>query len=480
MNYVLRKMKVNIVVGGKAGQGPNIVTHILAESLIDYGWHVFYSREYESLIRGGHNFNTLTFSDSPVYSNESKIDILVCLDEATEKKHKTKGLILKGKTENMYYLGALFKVLGMDFKLLEEKLKKLKNFEENLRNAKDGFEKEKTRWNIYKKVKEFSFMNGSQGIAEGSIKAGLDFYFAYPMTPATPILFELAGKKPTIELENEIAVITAALGASITGAKTMVGTSGGGFDLMTESLSMAGMAEIPVVTYLASRPGPSTGVATGTGQGDLNLALYSGHGEFFRLVVAHGNPDECQELVSQAFYFSQKYKIPAIVLSDKHLAESFYSSEETPEIQESKKTTELIRYNSYEHTQSGEATEKAEQVKKNVERRLKKIGKEKFVMHKIYGNKNAKNLVVSYGSTKGAIIDALPDNFKFLQILYLSPFPDIKKELEKAEKIILVENSATGMLGDLIRKETGVEIKNKILRYDGKPFLSDELRGELK
>ena len=129
MNYVLRKMKVNIVVGGKAGQGPNIVTHILAESLIDYGWHVFYSREYESLIRGGHNFNTLTFSDSPVYSNESKIDILVCLDEATEKKHKTKVLILKGKTENMYYLGALFKVLGMDFKLLEEKLKKLKNFE---------------------------------------------------------------------------------------------------------------------------------------------------------------------------------------------------------------------------------------------------------------------------------------------------------------------------------------------------------------
>ncbi|MBU3913141.1 MAG: 2-oxoacid:acceptor oxidoreductase family protein [Nanoarchaeota archaeon] len=494
-------MVKSILFGGKAGQGPNILTQLIGEALVKQGYYVFYSRDYQSLIRGGHNFNVISFSRFLINSNESKVDLIVALDEKTREIHKNElkngGMIISGDgkdKDNMYFAGALYRVLGFDFKLLQEQLKKLRRFDENLKHAKEGFEKEarNIKINTCKLKNHKYFMNGSQGICGGAIKSGLDIYFAYPMTPATPLLFELAPKQEennflVLELESEIAVMNAALGASITGAKAMIGTSGGGFDLMTEALSMAGMAEIPIVCYLASRPGPSTGVATYSGQGDLQFARYSGHGEFNRVILAPGDAVECEELTSQAFYFSQKFKVPAIILSDKHLAESFYTSTLIPKITKSEKSTNLGRYNSYEHADSGEASEDAEIIKQGVERReknKKEIEKEaeKFEMFKIHGNKNSRNVIVSYGSCKGAILDSIKDlDVKFIQVLYIEPFPvKIKSELENAKKLVLVENSATGMLGDVIREKTGVEIKDKILRYDGRAFTSDELKIEIK
>jgi 2-oxoglutarate ferredoxin oxidoreductase subunit alpha len=316
------------------------------------------------------------------------------------------------------------------------------------------------------------------------------------MTPATPLMFELAPKQleknfMVLELESEIAVAMAALGTSMTGAKTMIGTSGGGFDLMTEALSCSAMAEIPIVAYLCSRPGPGTGVATYTGQGDLKLALNYGHGEFFHFAVAPGNPEESAELTSQCFYFSQKYKIPTILLGDKHLAEALYTIEKEGKITPSTKSTELKRYNSYEHTnnQVAVATEDAEEIKQGPLRRakiVKEIEKEaeKFEMYKTFGKKDSKNIILSYGSPKGAILDAIHGlDVKFIQILYLSPFPTkIKDELKNAKTILLVENSSTGELAGVIAKKLQIKIpiENKILRWDGRPFFSDELQEEIK
>lgn len=492
-------MRVNILVGGKAGTGPNILTHLIAEALVERGYYVFYSRDYESLIRGGHNFNVLTFSDEETYSNDSKIDILVCLDENTEKKHKNNlkkdGVLLKGEKDNMYFAGRVFKLLCLEFSVLDNALKKLgKRYEENIKDAREGYNDEKKEvckiTNLGKK--KFSFSNGNRAIADGAIKSGLDVYYAYPMTPATNVLSELAEKQIennilVLELENEIAVINAAIGSAITGAKAMVGTSGGGFDLMTEALSMTGIAEIPLVAYLSQRPGPGTGVATYTGQGDLQMARNFGHGEFFRMVLAPGDCVEAGELTSHAFYFSQKYKIPSVILGDKHLAESFYTSTENPKIIKSEKSVKLGRFNSYETDSLGCATENPEIIKKNVEGRKKKTKEiekeaEKFSMFKVFGKGN--NVIVSYGSTKGAILDAIKEikNVKFVQILYIEPFPEkIKKEIE-GKNIILVENSATGMLAQVLSEKTGIFIdeKNKILRYDGRPFLADELREEIR
>lgn len=491
-------MKGNILFGGKAGQGPNFLTHLLGEALIKNGYYVFYSRDYQSLIRGGHNFNVLTFSDEPVYSNDKKLDILVALDENTEKLHrdnlKSDGILLEGDYSNVYFAGMLFKILGLDFKTLEDYLRSKDKFQENLEEAKKGYENAVITIQIPKvNPKKFNFINGNQAIAEGAIKSGLDIYYAYPMTPATTILAELAEKQEknlflTLELENEIAVINAAIGSAMTGAKAMVGTSGGGFDLMTESLSLTGIAEIPMVIALIQRPGPGTGVATYNGQGDLQMARHSGHGEFNRIVVAPGDPKEAEELTSQAFYFSQEFKIPAIILGDKHLGESFYTIGGVPVITSSKKSTEMKRYNSYEVDANGSATEDAKLIRDNINERQSKardIQREasRFEQYKTFGKEDSENVILSWGSPKGAILDAMKDlDCKFIQIIYIEPFPKDLKKLIENKNIILVENNSTAPLADVVAEKTGIfiEDKNKILRYDGRPFLCDELKKEIE
>ena len=492
-------MRYNILIGGEAGQGPNVLTQIIGEALIENGNYVFYSRDYQSLIRGGHNFNILTFSEEPVCSNDSKIDILVCLDSKTEEMHKKNlkkdGIILKNSDENMYYAGRIFKLLCLDFKLLEKSLKKLeKNFDENMKDAKKGYEEETKhicKIMNHKKGEHHNFLNGNQGVSQGAVKSDINIYYAYPMTPATPILNELAVEKnvKVIELENEIAVINAAIGSSILGKNVMAGTSGGGFDLMTEALSMTGISEIPMVVYLSQRPGPGTGVATYTSQGDLNLAQGFGHGEFSRILVAPGDPKEAEELTNQAFYLAQKFKIPSIILGDKHLAESFYTINEKSSIIKVKNETPFGRYNSYEKDSYGSSTEDANIIKANIEKRLKKIEEikketERFSRFSIYGKQNSKNIILGWGSTKGVIIDSINDlDVEFLQVKYIDPFPaeEIKKKLS-GKNIILIENSSRGQLAEIIANKTGISIenKNKILRYDGRPFLADELREEIK
>lgn len=491
-------MKYNILFGGKAGQGSNVLTHILAETLAEEGYYVFYYRDYQSLIRGGHSFNVLTFSDKPVHSNESKYEIIVALDEDTIEKHKSDlkkgGVIISGKYPNMYFAGRMYKALGLSFELLNKKLKEMKRYEDNLAQAKSGYNESENNFEI-KKVPKITrtFSSGSVAVADGAIKSGLDNYFAYPMTPATAVLGELAQKQKkyghlVLELENEIAVANAGAGSAITGAKTMVGTSGGGFCLMTEVLSMCGISRIPLVFYLAQRAGPASGVATYTAQADLQMARHSGHGEFSRLVLAPGDPVEAEELTSQIFYLTQKFKVPGILISDKHLAESYFTTEKKPVITKVGHLTKFGRYTSYEQDpKTGSGTEDAKIVKKNVEERLKKAKLlaqecEKFSGYKVYGKKDSKNVIVFWGSTKGAILDAIKDlDVCAIQILYVEPFPlKVGAILEKKKKIVSVENNATGQLCSIIREETGVLIGEKILRYDARPFLCDELRDEIK
>jgi len=236
------------------------------------------------------------------------------------------------------------------------------------------------------------------------------------------------------------------------------------------------------------RPGPATGVATYTSQGDLKLALNSGHGEFNRIVLIPGDPKECEEITNQAFFLSHKFKTPSIILSDKHLSESIYSITEKPSFIKAESKTSLERYNSYEKDKEGSATENPEIIKNNIEERLK-IKKEivreakKIPQYKLYGDKNAKNIIISCGSTKGAIIDSIKElnNVFFLQLLYLEPFPDIE-EMIKDRNVLIIENNSTAQLADIIQCNTQIKIqeKNKILRYDGRPFFHDELKEEIK
>ena len=335
-------------------------------------------------------------------------------------------------------------------------------------------------------------------MAQGAINSKLDLYFGYPMTPTTNAMHELASSQLkyghlVFQPEGEISVANMALGASFAGAKVMIGSSGGGYDLMTEAISFQGMSEIPLTVYLGSRGGPSTGLPTYTLQGDLDLALRSGHGEFPRVVVAPGNPKETIEKVNEAIYLSQKYGVLSIVLTDKHLAECEFSSSEKinkPLAISVKRDVPgekvIVRASSYEHDENGFTTEDGEIAKRNADKRIakyKKIKEEckKFEMIKIHGKKNSKNLIIAWGSTRGAILDAINGlDFKFLQVLYVKPLSDeIRKEILRAKKVILVENNVTGQLGRLIREKTGIKIEKRILKYDGRPFTSDELKKEI-
>jgi len=491
-------MRYNLLFGGAAGQGPNVITNLLGKALIKQGYFVFYSRDYQSVIRGGHNFNVLTFSDKPVNSNDSKYDFIICLDAKTKiihsKQLKENGKIIEGNEGNIFFAGRIFKILGLDLKILVEELKEIPNYEQNVVQAKKGWESEEKIIEVKKlNPKKVEFMNGSEGISRGAIESGLDVYLAYPMTPATEVLTILAQKQKeknffVFEPENEIAVINAGVGSAMTGAKVMVGTSGGGFDLMTETLSLIGVAQIPLVIYLSQRPGPGTGVPTYTAQGDLQTARFAGHGEFNRVVLAGGDPFDAQELVSEAFYFAQKYKIPVIFLGDKHLAESYFTIERKPHIAKSKKSVKLRRYSSYETNEEGSSTEDPEIINKIIQKRKQvKIEIEKeakmFSMFEEFGNKNSQYLIISWGSTKGVIKDATQglkcQNF---HLKYLEPFPEKIKELIKKKKIIVIENNATGLLCELIAQKTGriINENEKILRYDGRPFLADELNSEIK
>jgi len=505
-------MRLNILIGGKAGQGINKVSGIVSKTLINNGYFIFNYRDYPSVIRGGHNFNILSISDKKIASHESKLDGIIAMDENTKKIHRSelkkngfvvdyKEFLKFGINLNISLSGALIKILGIEKKALMDQVKNsLKNkssFEASLKAAEEGYNSQEKKYNLKKLNNKLSLSSGSEAVAIGAINSKIDLYFGYPMTPSTNALHELASRQinnnfMTFQPESEISVVNMALGASFAGAKVMIGSSGGGYDLMSEGLSLQGQSEIPLVVYLASRVGPATGIPTYTMQGDLDIALRAGHGEFPRVVIAPGDPTEIIEKVNESFHLANKFNCLVILLSDKHLAESEFSSNVKANKPLAIRVTRkvpgegIVKASSYEHDEYGLTTESADLALKNANERLEKYEKikkesKKFEMIKIHGKKDSKNLIIGWGSTKGAILDAIRDlDFKFLQVLYMKPMSNqIKKEMLKAKKVILVENNLTGQLGRIIREKTGLKIEKRILKYDGRPFRSDELKKEL-
>jgi len=503
-------MRCNFLIGGKAGQGVNKISEIFSDILVEQGYFIFNYRDYPSLIRGGHNFNIISVSNEPIKSFESVLDGILALDKKTIELHKKNlkkngfvvydgGFEKFGRNMNIALLGVLIKILGIDKKAFVEKIKK--EFDEKaVKVGEEGFKSQEKKFEFKKLKKKISLMSGSKAVALGALNSDLNLYIAYPMTPATGVMHELAAEQSkknlmVFQAENEIAVANSALGAGFAGAKVMIGSSGGGFDLMCEALSFQGQSEIPLTIYLAMRPGPGTGVPTYTSQADLDIALRGGHGEFPRVVVAPGDALECFKTTNEALYLANKFNILSIIISDKHLAESQYSfSEKIPEalkipINRKIPSQGFVKASGYEHNKFGYTTEDTEIIKKNAEARKEKYQQlkkacEEFKMYKIYGNKTSENLIISWGSTKGAVLDAIKNlDCKFLQIIYIKPISNkIKKEVEKSSNVILIENNVTGQLGRLLREKTGFSIpeKNRILKYDGRPFTSNELKKEIK
>ena len=444
-------------------------------------------------------------------------------------------------TRNVVALGGVAYLLEMDLKLFNQQLaeefgdKGVKVVEMNKKAARLGYEAaRKSKARTYKlnfnnrKVGKSFIMTANEATAYGMIQAGCKLYAAYPMTPATSIMHLLAAKQrehglTVHQTEDEISAIGVAIGASAVGVRSATGTSGGGFALMVESVGLAAMTETPLVIIESQRPAPASGMPTWTEQGDLKFIINASHGEFPRIVIAPGDAEEAFYMIQDAFNLAEKFQLPVLFVLDKVLSESDFVAEDL-EINrvrikregfigddELERIRDYKRYeitksgisrralpgqaggvhviNSDEHDEYGYSTEESEARIKMMDKRFKKLEviTSDLPEPKLYGPGIADLTIVGWGSVKGAIADAISDlgedrKVNFLHLAYIWPFPGrrVKKILANAKNILLVENNKTGQLGDLIRQETGVEIKNRIFKYDGRPFFREEIVREIK
>jgi 2-oxoglutarate ferredoxin oxidoreductase subunit alpha len=373
-------------------------------------------------------------------------------------------------------------------------------------------------------------IEGNQAIALAAIASGCRFYAAYPMTPSTGILTYMANKAEEYGLvveqaEDEISAINMALGASFAGVRSMTGTSGGGFALMVEGMSLAGMTETPVVVVLAQRPGPATGFPTRTEQSDLLFGLFAGHGEVPRIAFAPGTPEQAFRAVSKAFDLAEKYQVPAVIFTDQHYADSRWTLDgidpagfachdyrvrgeafaALPEYRRHAYTDSgvsplavpgdapyVVVTDSDEHDQEGHIVEDAETRLRMVDKRLLRklpLIRDEMDPPALYGSDAPEVVLVGWGSNYGVMreaVDALAPEREAAMLHFsdIWPFPAPERQgfldtLRVAKKAICVENNATGKLAWLIRAETGFEFDARINRYDGRPFTLEGLLGEI-
>lgn len=453
----------------------------------------------------------------------------------------------KGDTvmRNTVALGAMTALLGLDFASIGEVISSqfYKKGEETVKHntgiAKAGYEyvrknyPEESQYVLSKTSrKEISLLLGaSEAIGIGAVRSGMKFAAIYPMTPINAVITFLAQFKDKYGIvykqpEDEIAGINMAIGTSIAGVRSMVATSGGGFALMEEGLAFAGIAEVPLVIDLGMRVGPASGMPTWSEQGELRFAIHAGHGEFLRVVLAPGDAGEAYEAAIQAFQLADKYQIPVFILTDKYLNESQFC-EDLKYFQQKVKlyrgklisasdlqnTKDFKRYsldtrdgvsfrslpgmknghynaNSYEHDEYGFSTEDPHVRTDMVNKRAKKIiSIQKDVRPPaVYGDNDSDITIVSWGSTKGVILEALKmmkeKNIKvrFLHYTWVYPFPkEATIELLRGTKrIIDIENNSTAQFASLLAEHTGIELNEKILKYDGRPFYPEEIVDKIK
>ncbi len=540
------------LVGGKAGEGVKKTGSVAAGLLTSLGRHVFRMDDYQSLIRGGHNFTVVSSAARPVTSHYMRADLVVALDKRSYDQHadhvadggvlvynsdtlsSARGVGLPLTTEAKKFpnpqlrLGvgavvALATAVGFDEEGIRSLVKKgyRRELEENTAYALriHGLAREKIprRFDLERGDVTRGAITGNQAIALGAVASGLDIYYAYPMTPVSPILHFLAAHDKelgvvTVQPENEIAVINMAIGSVFAGARAMLGTSGGGFALMEEAFSLAGMAEAPLLCVLGSRPGPSTGLATYTEQGDLNFAIHQGHGEFPRIVASPGTIDEAFHLTGEMLDLVWRFQTPGILLTEKHLAESALTPGMDPQNAKWPQAlmyeegdykryldTEdgvspllfppsnmMIKWNSNEHDETGITTEEPGLTVKMHDKRARK-GKNltehlrKIRTVNVYGDRGP--LVFTYGSTTMSVLEALRAlsiEATVIQPVYLEPLPVWALESYRGSRAVVVEQSSTGQFASLLGERAGIEAAANIRKYDGRPFDPEELAAEIE
>ena len=545
-------MDYNILVGGKAGQGMDTFAVLLERVLQRLGFNVYAHSDYMSRVRGGHNFFYIRFSDKELYSYSPNVDVIFALDEETVEIHNSKlkkdGIIIADNdiakekdiihlplnmtairlknimVANTVGLGAILKYFGLPIDIsIEALIDELndKIAQVNIEAIEEGYTLLDTKYNIKALNNEKILINGNQAVGVGAIAAGVKFYCGYPMTPSTGVLNYIAEHSDEFEIavdqvEDEVAALNMALGAAYAGVRAMTGSSGGGFALMVEALSLAGMIEVPVVVINVQRPGPATGFPTRTEQADLQFMIHAGHGEFPRMIMAFRDAEDAFYQTFRAFNIAEKYQIPVLLMSDQYLADSVVSKKPfdfnnikieryihneftdgvykrykltedgiSPRILPGKIEGQTVLVDSDEHDEWGNITESAQIRIKMVDKRLNKFEKLKEDVEEPWfiGRVHPENLIVCWGSTYGAVKEAVDklnaEGVSVGALVFGDIWPFPTKNLTElsltAKKIIDVEQNATAQLDNLMRQEALIKSTDKILKYDGRPFSGEEV-----
>jgi 2-oxoglutarate ferredoxin oxidoreductase subunit alpha len=583
-------------IGGQAGEGIDSTGEIFAYSMARAGLNIYTFREFPSRIRGGYTGYEVRMSPTRrLQARSNSIDLLVAFDQetisanlrelspgaaiiydsSTFQPSLPEGLDLRpygvpmaeiardlGNVimKNMVSLGVTAGLLGFSAEHLYKGIsmrfgRKGKDVVEANRRAierglqhaasmdkEDGFELE-----VPADAEPKVLLSGNDAIGFGALVAGCRFYAGYPITPATEILEWLSPRLPkyggvVIQAEDEIAAITSAIGAGYAGVRAMTATSGPGFSLMTEALSLAGMSEVPVVIVDAQRAGPSTGLPTKPEQSDIGHVLYGSHGDFPRIVLTPGSVVDCFYLTGEAFNLAEIYQCPVILLTDQSLSASKVSvrpEDVDPErikvergaildeeqlkailagpvgtasnggsmftryaITEngvSPRTLPGVRYglytaNSNEHDETGHTTENPAMRVRMMEKRLRKLssptnGHSLNPGVEVHGPQDASVTVFGIGSVLGPVLEAMEalqregKRVRYVQLKVLSPFPTRQlDELALDGKMLTVEHNATGQLARVLRSELGLsrdELKS-LLKFNGTPFKPREVYEALK
>jgi 2-oxoglutarate/2-oxoacid ferredoxin oxidoreductase subunit alpha len=555
---------VSLVLAGEAGQGIQTIEHMLTRVLHAGGYNVFATKEVMSRVRGGCNSSEIRVTARPAGAFVDRIDVLVPLDPEAFPHlgdRVTPQTALLGERErfpdrdtmldvpftrigkeagnalfaNTAAVGTLLGVMDVPFAGLEAFLprhfkgKDPAVVEGNVRAGRAGYARGRAlaedgalRIAVAPAADRdaLCFLSGADAVGLGALAGGCNVVSSYPMSPSTAVLTFMARhaarcKTVVEQAEDEIAAVNMALGAWYAGARAMVTTSGGGFALMTEGMSLAGMIESPLVVHLAQRPGPATGLPTRTEQGDLDLALYAGHGEFPRVLLAPGSAEQAFALSRRAFELADRFQVPVVILTDAFLMDSMFrvpppdvdTATEAPCIVETgagyaryRLTPDglsqrgvpgygagLVCVDSDEHDEAGRITEDAGMRTRMVDKRLARfdalVGA--AVAPARIGPEDAPTLLVGWGTTyhpvREALLRAGRDDIAFLHFPQVYPLPcGTAKLLRSARRLVGIENNATGQFARLIRRETGIAMHRSIRKYNGFPFSVEDIEQALE
>lgn len=556
---------LTLVLSGSAGQGLKTIEELLAAT-VKTSYNVFTTTEIMSRIRGGNNTIEIRIGKEDIYAYKDQIDLLFLLNKnsyyrlpdrvnggtrifgeegfmsSDEQKDTKASFIPLAVTSlakesgsvlysNIVLFGFVSGLLQLNSTIAKAKIAKKfhKKNESVIKGNLKAYDLGYAAANEHQVDLPYDhtddhrkkrMINGTEAISIGALAGGVNYIASYPMSPATGVLEYLAEKGDAFgviveQAEDEIAAINMSLGAWYAGARSLVTTSGGGFALMEEGVSLSGITETPSVIHIAQRPGPGTGLPTRTEQGDLTLAVYSGHGEFPRIVVAPGTLEDGILLTQQAFYLADKYQVPVFVLSDQFYLDSKAPLKPTtipsPPLSRYMVKTEkdylryqltengisprgipgyghgLVKCDSDEHDERGAITEDFDMRIKMNDKRLskEKLILEDYIQPELIGPDDYKKLIIGWGSTYGVLREAVlssdNDDVAFLHIKQLFPLDDLIRHYAlRAEDILVVENNATGQLRNLLYLNLGIHNTTSYLKYNGVPFTVEEIDKKIK